>query len=207
MNLINNILAVPPYDDELQRLSNSQNVDLGKGIGDFFRDIFNCHISEQFLGLLQILMWVALAALVLYIAYMELGLYDRSRTSDSSEDIDLTDVSGLGTAEDADIRGHNFVREIQTAIANNDYAKAIHLRYLMTIQHLDIQRRIKWMPAKTPMMYVAELKNEQDLLRSMTLTFLYIKYGHYPAVEQTYNDVSDMFKEVCHIKEGKGGEE
>lgn len=198
-------MTIPPYDDELKRLSETQDVSFEKVIDDFFRNIFDVHMSQDFLGFLQILMWIILGTFVLYILYRELGISTKKDTKDT-EEIEMTDLGGLGTAADADIRGHNLIKEIQNAVANKDYAEAIHLRYLMTIQQLDIKHRIKWTPSKTPMMYVAELKEGQDILRNITLTFLYIKYGHYPAKEETYNDVTDMFNEICYNKK-KGGEE
>jgi hypothetical protein len=111
----------------------------------------------------------------------------------------------MGSTEDADIRGHNFVQEIQKAVDDGDFALAIHLRYLMTLQRLDNMKRIVWQPTKTPMMYVRELEWGADKLKEITMAFLYIKYGHYPANREIFDEVTAISNSLCTMTE-EGGE-
>ncbi len=118
---------------------------------------------------------------------------DISSSTDTNINISTTE---MGTAEDADIRGHNFVQEIQKAVTEGDFALAVHLRYLMALQRLDQMRRINWLPTKTPMMYVRELQEGADKLKEVTMAFLYIKYGHYPANKEVYDEVTAISQAI-----------
>ena len=146
-------------------------------------------------------MWIALAAFVLWFLNMELGFFSSSKKTSEDELPDFEEPS-MGTAEDADIRGHNFVKELQAALHNGDLVLAIHLRYLVTLQVLNNQKRIDWQPTKTPMRYVSELTVGKDLLNDITMAFLYIKYGHYPASQEVYDDVTEKYHSLCYPKEG-----
>ena len=66
----------------------------------------------------------------------------------------------------------------------------------MTLQRLDQARRIKWHPTKTPMMYVRELEIGADKLKEITMAFLYIKYGHYPATQEVYEEVTTLSGQI-----------
>ena len=187
------ISDIPDYEEDILRLSKTEKIDFSNALGDLLRSIFSIHIPESVLDVIQILMWVFLICFIGWIIYKEFGsLYFSSNTE-------------MGSTEDADIRGHNFVQELQKAVYDGDFALAIHLRYLMTLQRLDNMKRIAWQPTKTPMMYVRELEKGADKLREITMAFLYIKYGHYPASKELFDDVTAISNSLCTITE-EGGE-
>lgn len=191
--MVNSILGgVPDYEEDIRRLMKTEKIDFSEAINGLLKSLFNIYIPEQVLSVINILMWTALICFIGWIVYKEFGSFSSKKLiSDINAPTPITETE-MGTAEDADIRGHNFVQEIQKAVAEGDYALAVHLRYLITLQQLDQARRIKWQPTKTPMMYVRELETDADKLREITMAFLYIKYGHYPATLEVYEEVTTL---------------
>lgn len=192
---------IPNYEEDIRRLMKTEQIDFGKAINDMLRSIFNIYIPEGVLTFIQILMWVALICFICWILYKEFWGYYQKPTVESI-DTEIFTSTEMGVAEDADIRGHNFVQELQKAVAEEDFALAVHLRYLMALQRLDIKKLIQWAPNKTPMMYVREITEGSDKLKEMTMTFLYIKYGHYPANQEVLNEVTSLYDDLCSLKEG-----
>ena len=194
------ISDIPDYEEDILRLSKTEKIDFSKAINDLLRSIFSTHIPEGVLDVIQILMWAFLICFIGWIIYKEFGSFYRAPTVEAIDLQYFSSNTEMGSTEDADIRGHNFVQEIQKAVNDGDFALAIHLRYLMTLQRLDNMKRIKWQPTKTPMMYVREMPVDAHKLKDITMTFLYIKYGHYPANQTIFDEVTTIYNELCTIK-------
>lgn len=199
------ISDIPDYEEDILRLSKTEKIDFNNAISDLLRSIFSIHVPESVLDVIQILMWVFLICFIGWIIYKEFGSFYRAPTVEAIDSQYFSSNTEMGSTEDADIRGHNFVQEIQKAVNDGDFALAIHLRYLMTLQRLDNMKRIVWQPTKTPMMYVRELEWGADKLREITMAFLYIKYGHYPASKELLDDVTAIGNTLCTMTE-EGGE-
>jgi len=199
------ISDIPDYEEDILRLSKTEKIDFNKAINDLLRSIFSTHVPEGVLDVIQMLMWVFLICFIGWIIYKEFGSFYRAPSVDNIDPQYFSSNTEIGAKEDADIRGHNFVQEIQKAVNDGDFALAIHLRYLMTLQRLDNMKRIVWQPTKTPMMYVRELEWGADKLREITMAFLYIKYGHYPASRELFDDVTAISNSLCTMTE-EGGE-
>lgn len=180
---------------------NVDRIDFRKAIDDLLMSLFNIYIPEGVLLVLKVIMWVVVICFAGWILYKEFGLFTHTPSVKQTETVTFSE-SEMGSAEDADIRGHQLVQELQKAVADGDFALAVHLRYLMTLQRLDEKRMIRWQPTKTPMMYVRELKVGADKLHDITMAFLYIKYGHYPAGQEVFNEVTGLYNELCAVKEG-----
>lgn len=199
------ISDIPDYEEDILRLSKTEKIDFSKAINDLLRSIFSTHIPEGVLDVIQILMWAFLICFIGWIIYKEFGSFYRAPSVDNIDPQYFSSNTEMGSTEDADIRGHNFVQELQKAVDDGDFALAIHLRYLMTLQRLDNMKRIKWQPTKTPMMYVRELEWGADKLKEITMAFLYIKYGHYPANREIFDEVTAISNTLSTMTE-KGGE-
>ncbi len=199
------ISDIPDYEEDILRLSKTEKIDFNKAINDLLRSIFSTHVPEGVLDVIQILMWVFLICFIGWIIYKEFGSFYRAPSVDNIDPQYFSSNTEIGAKEDADIRGHNFVQEIQKAVNDGDFALAIHLRYLMTLQRLDKMKRIKWQPTKTPMIYVRELEWGADKLKEITMAFLYIKYGHYPANREIFDEVTAISNSLSTMTE-EGGE-
>ena len=199
------ISDIPNYEDDILRLSKTEKLDFNSALNDLLKSIFSIHIPEGVLDVIHILMWVFLICFIGWILYKEFGSYYSAPSVESIDPQYFAPNTEIGSKEDADIRGHNFVQEIQKAVYDGDFALAIHLRYLMTLQRLDTMKRIKWQPTKTPMMYVRELNWGADKLREITMAFLYIKYGHYPANQEIFDEVTAISNTLCTMTK-EGGE-
>lgn len=188
---------IPDYEEDIRRLMETEKVDFSKSINDLLKSLFNIYIPEDVLTIINFAMWGALICFLGWILYKEFGTFHMNNDISSSTDTNINiSTTEMGTAEDADIRGHNFVQEIQKAVTEGDFALAVHLRYLMALQRLDQMRRINWLPTKTPMMYVRELQEGADKLKEVTMAFLYIKYGHYPANKEVYDEVTAISQAI-----------
>lgn len=188
---------IPDYEEDIRRLMETEKVDFSKSINDLLKSLFNIYIPEDVLTIINFAMWGALICFLGWILYKEFGTFRMNNDISSSTDTNINiSTTEMGTAEDADIRGHNFVQEIQKAVTEGDFALAVHLRYLMALQRLDQMRRINWLPTKTPMMYVRELQEGADKLKEVTMAFLYIKYGHYPANKEVYDEVTAISQAI-----------
>ena len=196
---------IPDYEEEILRLSKTEKIDFNNALSDLLRSIFSIHVPEGVLDVIHILMWVFLICVIGWIIYKEFGSFYRAPSVEAIDPQYFSSNTEMGSTEDADIRGHNFVQELQEAVNDGDFALAIHLRYLMTLQRLDNMKRIAWQPTKTPMMYVRELEWGADKLREITMAFLYIKYGHYPASKELFDDVTAISNTLCTMTE-EGGE-
>jgi len=199
------ISDIPNYEEDILRLSKTEKIDFNSALSDLLRSIFSTHIPEAVLDVIHILMWVFLICFIGWIIYKEFGSFYRAPSVESIDPQYFSSSTEMGSTEDADIRGHNFVQELQKAINEGDFALAIHLRYLMTLQRLDNMKRIAWQPTKTPMMYVRELERGTEKLREITMAFLYIKYGHYPASKEIFDEVTAISNSLCTMTE-EGGE-
>ena len=201
------ISDIPNYEEDILRLSRTEKLDFGRAINDLLMSLFNIHIPEGVLDVINILMWVFLVCFVGWIIYREFGSYYHAPAVESTDTPLFTSNTELGAKEDADIRGHDFDLELQKATTEGDFALAVHLRYLMTLQRLDNMKRITWHPTKTPMMYVRELKMGADRLRDITMAFLYVKYGHYPANKELLDEVTAISNNLCAMTEEGGKHE
>lgn len=195
------ISDIPNYEEDINRLMKTDQIDFEKAIYDILKSLFNLNIPEEVLLILKIVMWGGLICFVGWILYKEFGSFKHTPSVENTDTITFSH-NDMGSAEDADIRGHHLVQELQKAIAEGDFALAVHLRYLMTLQRLDDNNLIRWQPNKTPMMYVRELAVGADKLNEMTMAFLYIKYGHYPANQEVFDEVTQLYNELCAMKEG-----
>lgn len=201
--MIFKLLNIPDYEGELQRLHDSEGFNVGDSMNDFFHNITHVGLPPWFFPLAQTLLYVLIGAIVLWIIYKEFQLNSGSSYV-TTDTIRPSDIPFGGSAEDADIRGHHFLTELSNALVKEDYALAVNLRYLMSLQMLDQKGRIEWRKDKTPMVYIAELKDGKDSLHQLTKIFLYIKYGHYPATKEVYDEAVLIYSAL--EKGGEGGE-
>lgn len=200
--MIRFLADIPNYDEELKRLNTLEGGDVGAGLNDFISQLFGLQLSDGTWLVLKILLWVAVAALIGWVVYKELILPELQRKDDVEDEDYYQSDGSLGTAADADIRGHSFDAELSAALAAGDFALAVNLRYLMTLHDLNEYHALQWIEWKTPMMYVAEMQQGSEELRRLTLSFLYIKYGHYPATQDVYEEAASLYNQLMAMAKG-----
>lgn len=202
-------MEIPNYNEELERYYHSAKPSDGEvsALDKFLTwigDIFD--ISPDVLIVIKYLFIAIVIGIFAFLIYKEFKGGAPSVKSRKSTG-EYHGGTLQGTAEDANIQGHDFDRELAAALSQGDYALGVNLRYLMALKCLDEQRRIKWMDYKTPLMYVAELQTCSAELEELTMSFLYIKYGHYPADESVYAHAVSLFQTITFTAPvEKGGE-
>lgn len=200
--MIRFLADIPNYDDELKRLNTIEGSDVGVGLNDFISQLFGFQLSDGMWLVLKILLWVGVAVLIGWVVYKEFILPELQRKDDVEDEDYYQSDGSLGTAADADIRGHNFDDELSAALSAGDFALAVNLRYLMALHDLNEYHALQWMEWKTPMMYVAEIQQCSEELRRLTLSFLYIKYGHYPATQEVYDEAVSFYDQLIAMAKG-----
>jgi len=94
-----------------------------------------------------------------------------------------------------DIRGLDFDRLIDEAVAARDYRRAVRLLYLKTLKTLAARNLIDWQRDKTNHEYINELP--QPTLRRafahLTTLFEYVWYGDFTVDEAVYGRVRESF--------------
>lgn len=154
----------------------------------FLGDIF------AWLGNLGTTFWVIILVLLLAIVawwvmrHME---WHKKKAGEDDEDDDEL-VDNIYEIDD-------YATPIDEAVARGDWAEAVRLVYLATLRRLDDDGRIHWEKYKTPMEYVDEADSES--LRLLTLHYLLVRFGHYPADESLYREMERLREEIV-----KGGD-
>jgi hypothetical protein len=92
------------------------------------------------------------------------------------------------------IHSISFEEEIQKALEEKDYRKAIRLRYLFALKQLADQEVIRWQVGKTNAEYLQEVPIAfQAALYDLNYYYTYTWYGNFPANESLYQHVEKNF--------------
>lgn len=196
MMLANIPNGVPDYHGELERL-----VSYGDGSSPWWHVLFDDSDLPPWVN--ELLPYLLGSILLLGAGYMLWNIFadtDTRTTGDAAPD--LSGIGGMGSAEDADIHVEDLDEALTSAMSSGDYAKAVHMHYLLTLRELDAQGRIVWQQYKTPAMYISELQTSREELRELTLMFLYIRYGHYPALLQTAEKADQLRRSIIFSTKG-----
>lgn len=96
---------------------------------------------------------------------------------------------------EGDIRAIDFDAQIEEALSERAYRRAVRLYYLKALQRLAERELIDWQPDKTNHHYLDELKAVQlrQSFAHMTRLFEYIWYGDFPLDEAAFNDAHRTF--------------
>lgn len=106
------------------------------------------------------------------------------------------EVNGLDYAvKDENIHELNFVDEIDLAVEQKDYRRAIRLIYLYALKLLSDEKIIDWLPAKTNHDYLYEIQNEhfQKQFSMLSYYFEYVWYGEFQANAMQFKEMKDAF--------------
>lgn len=99
------------------------------------------------------------------------------------------------TAKDENIHELNFTEEIELAVGQDDYRKAVRLVYLYALKLLSDHEIIEWRPSKTNHDYQYEIQNKLFQQKFVTLSFYfeYIWYGEFKADLQQFKEMKSTF--------------
>jgi hypothetical protein len=106
------------------------------------------------------------------------------------------DVNGLDYEVKAEnIHELNFVEEIDLAVEQQDFKRAVRLMYLHALKLLADKDLIDWLPAKTNHDYMYEIKNELYKKQFSTLSYFfeYVWYGDFQADATQFGDMKNVF--------------
>lgn len=161
---------------------------IGKWIDVALRAIFGNRITDQYGGLILILLLTAIVlALAWFIYKKRPELFVRMRKTPLHY-----------TVYEDTIYDVDFDTTISQALAQQDYREAIRLLYLHTLKQLNDREIIVWQPHKTPTEYIYEVKKEtlSTPLRKLTNQFLRIRYGNFEATAQLFQEMSGWHEEI-----------
>lgn len=106
------------------------------------------------------------------------------------------DVNGLDySVKDENIHELNFVDEIDLAVEQQDYRRAIRMIYLYSLKLLSDKNVIDWLPAKTNHDYLYEIKNKhfQKQFSQLSYYFEYVWYGDFQANAIQFKEMKNAF--------------
>lgn len=111
----------------------------------------------------------------------------------------LTDKEKLAySVEKEDIHGMNFPEEIDLAVSQGNYKKAIRMLYLFTLKLFADHELIEWRPSKTNHDYMYEI-NAQEIksgFSAISYIFEYVWYGDFAADANHYSEMNTAFLEL-----------
>lgn len=99
------------------------------------------------------------------------------------------------SVKDENIHELNFVDEIDMAVEQKDYKRAIRLVYLYALKLLSDQKIIEWRPSKTNHDYLYEIQNYgfQQQFSTLSYYFEYVWYGDFQAEETQFREMKAAF--------------
>jgi len=99
------------------------------------------------------------------------------------------------SVKDENIHELNFVEEIDLAVEQKDYKRAIRLVYLYALKLLSDQKIIEWTPSKTNHDYMYEIQDQgfQNRFSTLSYYFEYVWYGDFPADAIQFNEMKNTF--------------
>jgi hypothetical protein len=100
--------------------------------------------------------------------------------------------------EEDDLNRQDFVRLIDKALGNKQYAEAIRWAYLKTLKVLHDKEQISYDTFKTVNEYVYEITNIElrKSFKQLSLSFIYYRYGDGRADEDKFNDFKKLSEQV-----------
>ena len=106
------------------------------------------------------------------------------------------ELNGLDySVKDENIHELNFVDEIDLAVEQKDYKRAVRLVYLYALKLLSDQKIIEWLPSKTNHDYLYEIQNYgfQQQFATLSYYFEYVWYGDFQAEETQFREMKVAF--------------
>jgi len=146
-------------------------------------------------GLAWAVLFVLLIIGVIGLGFAFYGIFGIGKTIP----VYLTDKDGLAySVETEDIHKTNFAEEIDLAVSQGNYKKAIRLLYLFTLKLFTDHDLIDWKPSKTNHDYVYEISNSaiKDGFLSLSYIFEYVWYGDFIASAEHYSEMNKVFVEL-----------
>lgn len=92
----------------------------------------------------------------------------------------------------------NFTEEIDLAVEQKDFRRAMRLIYLYTLKLLSNHAVIEWLPSKTNHDYQYEIQNDkcQQQFTILSYYFEYVWYGEFKATATQFAEMKSAFSEL-----------
>ncbi|OQD42628.1 hypothetical protein BUL40_08855 [Croceivirga radicis] len=173
----------------------SQNL-LTRFLAFFFNwlaDTFGFTISPEAFKILEIIIYILLGGLVLYLI-IKFAVNEKVSTLLTKRAKPLTD---LGISEQH-IETIDFDALLADALKNKDYRLAVRYQFLLLLKHLSNKDLIDWHFEKTNADYTREIKEPRLKNSFMELAYLYdyVWYGEQAISEPAYLTAANKFNTV-----------
>jgi len=109
------------------------------------------------------------------------------------------DKNGLDySVKDENIHEIDFTEEIDIAISQKDFKRAVRLVYLFALKILTDQSIIEWSPSKTNHDYIYEIDTDvyRDQFTTLSYYFDHVWYGDFHAGSEQYEAINNTFLEL-----------
>lgn len=159
-------------------------------IGRWFKNMFSIDLPEtQIGGYFLRIVAIGLLIFLAYILYKSTFQKLFARSEGSSFDYE---------AKIEDIHEIDYKTEIEEALVQRNFLKAIRLYYLYCLKLLDQHQAIEYKHWKTNHDYFYEIKDREVKSNFTQLTdyFDFIWYGHFKATEQAVSEVEGIFSSI-----------
>ena len=145
-------------------------------------------------GIGNVLLWIVLACVLLYVAYRflqnkESFLFSRNKRN-------MSDTSP--PQESGDVAATDWEQLLQQANENNDTRLAIRYTYMWLLQMLQERELIRYRTDKTNYDYYTELADTafKQPFKQLSRQYEYAWYGHYTISPAAYNDYTALFNNL-----------
>ena len=142
------------------------------------------------------LAWLVLIILILLgivgLGFAFYGIFGVGKTIPIySKEVDSLKYS----VKEENIHEMNFSDEIDIAVEQKDYKRAIRLVYLFALKIMSDQRIIEWLPSKTNHDYLYEIRNAEFQRQFSTLSYFfeYVWYGDFQPDIAHYKEMRETF--------------
>jgi hypothetical protein len=149
------------------------------------------NMSGGFIGILKYILIAAGIGLLVYIILQAKGTgVFKGKKAKVIEGPELDDF-------DEDIHEIEFVSEIEMAVREKNFRKAIRLMFLNALKDLSDQQLIRWKLNKTNYDYIAEMADNkmQRGFMGITVVYEYSWYGDFQITEKQYKKVAVEFEQ------------
>lgn len=96
------------------------------------------------------------------------------------------------------IHHDNFDTQIEQALLDKNYKKAVRLLYLFTLKIFSDHKLIEWSPSKTNHDYLGELRKDSILegFRTLSFIFEFVWYGDFKADQTHFEEMNREFLKI-----------
>lgn len=162
-------------------------------LSNFFSDNFGFNIDPSLLKALEIIIYIALGILVIYLL-VRFFIGENFSSVFSKKATSLIDIN----LSEEHIENIDLDAKIKEALQQKNYRLAVRYHYLSTLKNLSAHNIISWEYEKTNSDYQEEISRQElkPLFQEVSYLYDYIWYGEQDIDEIAFNMAQNSFKEL-----------